>query len=70
MEEICGLMREDVKTNSENRLVIRKGADICVELLARIRPHDGIEERLRAGDEVGRNISNCHLVRIWSLRLT
>ena len=50
------------KTNCENRLLICKGADICVDMLAGIRLDHRIEQRLHAGDNNGRYISDGHRI--------
>jgi hypothetical protein len=59
---------EGQKTDREDRLFICKCADICVELLAGIRLHDGVEEGLHAGDDAGRDIKDGHLIMWWKIR--
>jgi hypothetical protein len=41
-EKLSGTVIAEWKTNRENRLLICKGADICIDLLARIGLHNGI----------------------------
>lgn len=50
-------------------MLLCKGADICVDLLARIGPDDGIDEGFYAGNKIGGDISDCHLVYGKSLVL-
>ena len=57
------------KTNREDRLLIRKGTDICVDLLAGIGLHHRIEQRLHAGDNSGGHTSDRHHVYSTGRRL-
>lgn len=56
-------------TNRENRLLVGKGADIGIDLLARIGLDNGIQQRLHAGDDVRWDVSNCHFVLLQTFEV-